>query len=66
MKIIDAQVHIWKDATSTPSGIHRKVQTFSAEEMLKEIGDINDLEIKRLRMELEMAKMGMPPGVDAH
>jgi len=39
MKIIDAQVHIWKDAVSPPSGVHRKVSTFSAEELLKEMDE---------------------------
>ncbi len=39
MKIIDAQVHIWKDATSSPSGIHRKVKSFVAEECLKEMDE---------------------------
>jgi predicted TIM-barrel fold metal-dependent hydrolase len=37
MRIIDAQVHIWKDAALAPSGLHRKVPTFSAEECLKEM-----------------------------
>ena len=39
MKIIDAQVHIWKDATLAPSGVHRKVPTFSAEECLAEMDE---------------------------
>src|SRR5262245_41245100 len=39
MKIIDAQVHIWRDATASPSGLHRKVKTFSAEDCLKEMDD---------------------------
>ena len=35
MRIVDAQVHIW--ASGTPSGQHRQIASFSAEEMLKEM-----------------------------
>ena len=35
MKIIDAQVHIW--SSGTPSGHHRQVSSFSAEEILQEM-----------------------------
>lgn len=35
MKIIDAQVHIW--SSGTPSGIHRPVSSFTAEELLPEM-----------------------------
>ena len=32
MKIIDAQIHIWLDGT--PSGLHRKVRSYTAEDAL--------------------------------
>ncbi|MCW5747746.1 MAG: hypothetical protein KIT36_16275, partial [Alphaproteobacteria bacterium] len=35
MKIIDAQVHIW--SSGKPSGIHRPVSAFTAEELLTEM-----------------------------
>jgi len=35
MKIVDAQVHIW--SSGTPSGHHRQVPVFSAEELLMEM-----------------------------
>ena len=37
MKIIDAQVHIWSKTVVPPSGLHRKVERFTAEELLKEM-----------------------------
>ncbi len=37
MKIIDAQVHIWGQTVTPPSGKHRKVTQVTAEDMLKEI-----------------------------
>jgi predicted TIM-barrel fold metal-dependent hydrolase len=37
MKIIDAQVHIWTDAVVPPSGLHRKVKSFTAEDCLEEM-----------------------------
>ena len=39
MKIIDAQVHIWSQTVTPPSGMHRKVEKFTAEEMLKEMDE---------------------------
>ena len=39
MKIIDAQVHIWSQTVTPPSGQHRKVSKFSAEECLKEMDE---------------------------
>ena len=39
MKIIDAQVHIWSQTVTPPSGQHRKVSTFTAEEVLKEMDE---------------------------
>ena len=36
MKIIDAQIHIWAQTVTPPSGLHRKVSKFTAEEALKE------------------------------
>ena len=33
MKIIDAQVHIWSQTVMPPSGLHRKVEKFTAEEV---------------------------------
>ena len=35
MKIVDAQVHIWRQTVSQPTGKHRKVSLVSAEQMLK-------------------------------
>ena len=37
MKIVDAQIHIW--SKGTPSGLHRKVSSFSAEEALREMDE---------------------------
>ena len=37
MKIIDAQVHIW--ASGTPSGDHRQVSVFTAEDLLREMAE---------------------------
>lgn len=37
MKIVDAQVHIW--SSGTPSGEHRKVPVFTAEELLAEMDE---------------------------
>ncbi len=39
MKVIDAQVHIWSKAVTPPSGLHRKVSKFTAEELLKEMDE---------------------------
>ena len=39
MKIIDAQVHIWLKTVVTPTGAHRKVEKFTAEELLKEMDE---------------------------
>src|ERR1700720_405765 len=39
MKIIDAQIHIWAQTVTPPSGLHRKVSKFTAEEALKEMGE---------------------------
>ncbi|HYD06511.1 MAG TPA: amidohydrolase family protein, partial [Reyranella sp.] len=39
MKIIDAQVHIWRQTISPPTGKHRKVSQVTAEEMLKEMDE---------------------------
>jgi predicted TIM-barrel fold metal-dependent hydrolase len=39
MKIIDAQVHIWSQTVVPPSGLHRKVSKFTAEEALKEMDE---------------------------
>ena len=39
MKIIDAQVHIWRQTVSPPTGKHRKVSQVTAEEMLKEMDE---------------------------
>ena len=39
MKVIDAQVHIWSQAVTPPSGLHRKVSKFTAEELLKEMAE---------------------------
>ncbi len=37
MRIVDAQVHIW--CSGTPSGHHRKVPAFTAEELLAEMDE---------------------------
>ena len=37
MKIIDAQVHIWGQTVKPPTGAHRKVSKFTAEELLREM-----------------------------
>ena len=37
MKIIDAQVHIWGQTIKPPTGAHRKVSKFTADELLKEM-----------------------------
>ena len=39
MKIIDAQVHIWSKTVTPPSGLHRKVAKFTAEELLREMDE---------------------------
>lgn len=39
MKIIDAQVHIWSKTVVPTSGLHRKVEKFTAEELLKEMDE---------------------------
>ena len=39
MKIIDAQVHIWSQTVTPPSGLHRKVEKFTAEELLQEMDE---------------------------
>ena len=39
MKIVDAQVHIWSQTITPPSGLHRKVSKFTAEECLKEMDE---------------------------
>ncbi len=39
MKIIDAQVHIWSQTVMPTTGLHRKVEKFTAEELLKEMDD---------------------------
>ena len=39
MKIIDAQIHIWSQTVTPPSGLHRKVSKFTAEEALKEMDE---------------------------
>jgi len=39
MKIIDAQVHIWSQTVMPTSGLHRKVERFTAEELLKEMDE---------------------------
>jgi predicted TIM-barrel fold metal-dependent hydrolase len=39
MKIVDAQVHIWSQTVTPPSGKHRKVSKVSAEDMLKEMDE---------------------------
>jgi hypothetical protein len=37
MLIVDAQVHIWSQGT--PSGQHRQVSSYTAEDCLKEMGE---------------------------
>jgi predicted TIM-barrel fold metal-dependent hydrolase len=37
VKIIDAQAHIWSQTVTPPSGLHRKVEKFTAEELLSEM-----------------------------
>jgi predicted TIM-barrel fold metal-dependent hydrolase len=37
MKIIDAQVHLWSKTVTPPTGAHRKVEKFTAEELLREM-----------------------------
>jgi predicted TIM-barrel fold metal-dependent hydrolase len=39
MKIVDAQVHIWSQTVVPPSGLHRKIERFSAEDVLKEMDE---------------------------
>jgi predicted TIM-barrel fold metal-dependent hydrolase len=39
MKIVDAQVHLWSKALKPPSGLHRKVSKFTAEELLEEMDE---------------------------
>jgi predicted TIM-barrel fold metal-dependent hydrolase len=39
MKVIDAQVHIWSQTLVPPTGAHRKVETFTAEELLAEMDE---------------------------
>jgi predicted TIM-barrel fold metal-dependent hydrolase len=39
MKIIDAQIHIWSQTVIPTSGLHRKVETFTAEDVLKEMDE---------------------------
>ena len=39
MKIVDAQVHIWSQTVTPPSGLHRKVSKFTAEECLTEMDE---------------------------
>ena len=39
MKIIDAQVHIWSQTVTPTSGLHRKVEKFTAEEILQEMDE---------------------------
>src|ERR1700749_1076937 len=39
MKIIDAQVHIWSQTVMPTSGLHRKVDKFTAEELLVEMAE---------------------------
>ena len=39
MKIVDAQIHIWSQTVTPPSGLHRKVERFTAEEALKEMDE---------------------------
>ena len=39
MRIIDAQVHIWSKTVTAPTGLHRKVEKFTAEELLTEMDE---------------------------
>ena len=39
MKIIDAQVHIWSQTVVPTSGLHRKVEKFTAEQVLSEMDE---------------------------
>ena len=39
MKIIDAQIHIWSQTVVLTSGLHRKVEKFTAEEVLREMDE---------------------------
>src|ERR1700749_2930822 len=39
MTIIDAQVHIWSQTVVPTSGLHRKVERFTAEDLLKEMDE---------------------------
>ena len=39
MKLIDAQVHIWTQTVTPTSGLHRKVSTFTAEQLLREMDE---------------------------
>src|SRR5262249_44321173 len=39
MKVIDAQIHIWSKTVVPPSGLHRKVEKFTAEEALTEMDE---------------------------
>jgi len=39
MKIIDAQVHIWSQTVVPTSGLHRKLEKFTAEEVLSEMDE---------------------------
>ena len=39
MKIVDAQVHIWRQTVTPPTGKHRKVSQVTAEQMLKEMDE---------------------------
>ena len=39
MLIVDAQIHIWSQTVTPPSGLHRKVEKFTAEEALKEMDE---------------------------
>ena len=43
MKIVDAQVHIWQQTVTPPTGKHRKVSKVSAEEMLKEMDEAGEI-----------------------
>lgn len=39
MKIVDAQIHIWSQTVTPPTGLHRKVEKFTAEQALKEMDE---------------------------
>ena len=39
MKIIDAQVHIWSQTVTPTTGLHRKVDKFTAEALLEEMDE---------------------------